>query len=415
MADIANFNTINFQTVAWNTAAPAVTIGSGTNSDLANTKVSAANVYFTGATELSKGSQMTLLDESKVAADKQVQAGNLTTASAYTLGTGLQGTGSLSLDAQGNVLYTIETAQLNEQIHNVLMGQTAVLSNLALSHDYMEDTLEGLSIDQNKGKEGLAVYANMGGGTMRQTTGSYINSNSWNGVLGLGTKHSLLQGAIEYGAFVEHGYAKYSTHNGTHYGNGTTKYTGGGLLAKWTTKNDLYLEGSVKSGRVKDNSSSFLQDALGNTYGYNTRSEYHGAHLGIGKVFQYHDDAQLDVYGKYFYTLKKGASFDAGGHYDLDNVKSSLMRIGARYTKHGASFDYYAGLAYEHEFDGQGRGTYNGFALRSADIKGGSARLELGAKLTPNESSPWGFDLNLTGYAGQKRGLSGSVSAVYQF
>lgn len=296
------------------------------------------------------------------------------------------------------------------------MAQTAVLSNLTVSNDYMEDTLEGLAIDRNKGKEGLAVYANMGGGTMRQDTGSHINSNSWNGVLGIGTKHDLPQGStIEYGAFVEHGYAKYSTHNGAHQGNGTTKYTGGGLLAKWTAKNDLYLEGSVKMGRVKDNSSSFLQDAVGNTYGYQTDSNYYGAHLGIGKVFKYHDDAQLDVYGKYFYTLKKGTSFEANGHYDLDNVRSSLMRIGARYTRHANNSDYYVGLSYEYEFDGQAHGTYNGYALRSADIKGGSARLELGAKLKPNKKSPWGLDLNLTGYAGQKRGISGSISAVYQF
>ena len=415
VADIANFNTINFQTVPWSTTTPAVTISNGTNSNLANTKISAANVYFTGDTTLTTGSKMTLLDESKVAADKQVQAGNLTTASTYTVGTGLQGSGTLSLDDTGNVIYTVESVGVSEQAHNVLMSQTAVLSNLVVSNDYMEDTLEGLAIEQNKGQEGLAIYANMGGGTMRQHTGSYIKNNSWNGVLGLGTKHDLTQGSIEYGAFVEHGHAKYSTHNSNISGNGTTKYTGGGILAKWATKNDLYLEGSVKSGRVKDNASGFLQDALGNTYGYNTRSEYHGAHLGIGKVFKYHNDAQLDVYGKYFYTLKKGTSFDAGGHYDLDNVKSSLMRIGARYTKHGRNFDYYAGLAYEHEFDGQARGTYNGLAIRSADVKGGSARLELGAKLTPNERSPWGLDINLTGYAGQKRGLSGSVSAVFQF
>ena len=112
VADIANFNTINFRTVTWNTSTPAVTITNGTNSNLANTKVSAANVYFTGNTELNKGSRMMLLDERHVAKDKQVQTSNLTTTSNYTLGTGLQGTGSLSLDEQGNILYTVESAQL---------------------------------------------------------------------------------------------------------------------------------------------------------------------------------------------------------------------------------------------------------------------------------------------------------------
>lgn len=416
VADIANFNAINFQTVNWSTSTPAVTITNGTNSDLSTAKVSAAQVYFTGETELATGSQMTLLNESTVAAGKQVQAENLNTASAYTQGTGIQGTGTLSLDSQDNVIYTVDSVGVSEQTHNVLMGQTAVMSALTVSNDYMEDVIEGLAVPQNAGKEGFAVYANMGGGTMRQHTGSHIQTNGWNGVLGLGTKRDLPQGSsIEYGAFVEHGYTKYSTHNGNNYGNGNMNHTGGGILGKWTAANDFYVEGSVKTGRVKDTSSSFLRDALGNTYGYSARSEYQGAHLGIGKVFKCHEDAQLDVYGKYFYTLKKGTSFDAGGHYNLDDVKSSLMRIGARYTKHGQGFDYYAGLAYEHEFDGKAAGTYNGLAIRSADIKGGSARLELGAKLAPAENSPWKLDLNLTGYAGQKRGLAGSISAAFLF
>ena len=33
----------------------------------------------------------------------------------------------------------------------------------------------------------------------------------------------------------------------------------------------------------------------------------------------------------------------------------------------------------------------------------------------PGENSPWALDLNLTGYAGTKRGLSGGVSVAWMF
>ena len=54
------------------------------------------------------------------------------------------------------------------------------------------------------------------------------------------------------------------------------------------------------------------------------------------------------------------------------------------------------------------------FAIRGADIGGGSARPELGATMTPAKS-PWTLDLNLTGFAGKKRGLTGGISVGFMF
>ena len=108
-------------------------------------------------------------------------------------------------------------------------------------------------------------------------------------------------------------------------------------------------------------------------------------------------------------------SFDAGDHYDLDAVRSQILRIGARYTMKREKWNFYGGLAYESEFDGKAKGKVGDFAIRGADISGGSFRMELGATMKPDENSPWSLDLNLTGFAGKKRGIAGGVSVAWAF
>ena len=105
-------------------------------------------------------------------------------------------------------------------------------------------------------------------------------------------------------------------------------------------------------------------------------------------------------------------TFDAKG--DLDAVTGIVLRVGARYTMKRETWNFYGGLAYEHELDGKATGTADGLPIRAAETKGGSARLELGATMTP-ENSPWSLDLSLTGLAGKKRGLTGGVSAAFMF
>ena len=64
--------------------------------------------------------------------------------------------------------------------------------------------------------------------------------------------------------------------------------------------------------------------------------------------------------------------------------------------------------------DGEATGRMNGNAIRGADIKGGSARLELGATMKPDKA-PWSLDLNVTGFAGKKQGVMGGVSFAWLF
>ena len=158
-----------------------------------------------------------------------------------------------------------------------------------------------------------------------------------------------------------------------------------------------------------------MRDAAGTPYSYKTDASYWGAHLGVGREISLSDGNILDVYGKYFFTRKNGVSFDAGDHFDIDAATSQLLRVGARYTIKRESWNFYGGLAYEHELDGQATGRAKGFAIRGADIGGGSVRMEIGATMKPNENSPWSLDLNLTGFAGKKQGVTGGMSVAWLF
>ncbi len=101
--------------------------------------------------------------------------------------------------------------------------------------------------------------------------------------------------------------------------------------------------------------------------------------------------------------------------YRLDSVTSSVLRIGARYGATDKKWNWYGGLAYEYEFDGEATGTVNGTAIRSASIKGSSVRAELGMRMDATKDNPWRTDISIYGYGGKHRGFGGSVNVAYTF
>ena len=107
--------------------------------------------------------------------------------------------------------------------------------------------------------------------------------------------------------------------------------------------------------------------------------------------------------------------FDAVQHYNLDSVKSSILRIGARYGTTDKKWNWYGGLAYEYEFDGEAEGVVNGVAIRTASIKGSSVRGEIGLRMNATDKNPWQTDISLYGYGGKHRGFGGNVNVAYMF
>lgn len=300
------------------------------------------------------------------------------------------------------------------------MGMTAGVAALSAGNASIGEAVEGLGNAANQGADGVAVYAGMGGGSSRQETGSHVDSRTWNAILALGTKREQAKGALEWGGFFEYGRSNYTLHSDGGRGDGHTHYTGGGVLVKWTNHHKTYIEASFRAGRMKDSATDIFQDALGNRYGYNVHAGYHGAHIGLGQVFELGGGRSLDVYGKFFYNKRNGVSFDAGGHYDLDAVASKILRVGTRYSVGvGRNWNWYSGLAYEYELDGEATGkvTAGGVSapIRAASTKGGSVLAELGLHLEPTASSPWKADIGLHGSCGKHRGLGGAVSVAYMF
>ncbi len=327
----------------------------------------------------------------------------------------------------------------NDAAHSAVMGSLAGMATLSTGNDFIGAATEGLSLTANEGRDGVAAFAKMGGGSLRQETGSHVDVNTWNAILALGYKNRKESKTEEcnasqsdslritnsksprsqeflIGAFFEYGSGNYTTVDGDNRGDGSVRNTGGGVLAKWTAAHGLYVEGSLRAGTVKDDARDVLKDNAGNGYSYETDAGYFGAHLGVGKEIPLANGNVIDVYGKFFYNRKNSVSFSANNScFDLDAVTSRVLRVGARYTVKREKWNFYGGVAYEHEFDGVAEGTVEGLPIRSADIKGGSFRAEIGATMKPDENSPWQLDLNMAGFAGKKQGFSGGVSVSFMF
>ena len=337
------------------------------------------------------------------------------TGSKYLVGTAFEGEGQASLSGSDLIFTTKTEAGVSEQTHKAVMAAEANMALLKTGNEYVGKVMDGLSDIANMGKDGISTVAAIGGGASRYETGSHVNTRTWNAAVAVGRKNETKKGTVEYGIFGEYGKGSYTLHSDVGRSDGDAHYAGGGIMAKFTNRHDVYTEASFRLGRMSDSADDLLRDGAGNAYGYDIHTNYFGAHIGVGKVFKYEKGKSLDVYGKYFYTKRDGVEFDAVQHYNLDSVKSSVLRIGARYGTTDKLWNWYGGLAYEYEFDGKAEGTVNNTAIRSASVKGSSVRGELGLRMEASKTNPWQTDINIYGYGGKHRGFGGNVSVAYMF
>ena len=335
----------------------------------------------------------------------------------YMVGSGRMGEGAAEMNGNDLIFRTKTGTAPTEATHETVMAMEAGTAVVAAGREFVDSAVEGLGLVSNMAPDGTSTFASMGGGVGRYKTGSHVDTHTWSAVVAVGSKREHKKGSLEWGVFAEYGRGNYTLHddNGGR-GDGDTYYAGGGLLAKWTNKHDVYAEASVRLGRMSDSASNMLTDRLGNSYGYDVHANYVGGHVGFGKIYKVQKTKDLDVYGKFFYTRRNGVDFDAGGnHYSLDSVNSSLLRVGARYGSNDRKWNWYGGLAYEYEFGGESKGTVDGLAIRSASIKGASVRGEIGMRMEATKTNPWKVDIGIFGYGGKHRGFGGSVNVAYMF
>ena len=327
---------------------------------------------------------------------------------------------STGLNADGKSIdMYVEDVSLNDQIDLVAENRAVAAAFVNQGTDLISDSLDTISRDDNYG---VKTFAAVHGNRSKYDVNSDIKINGWSTIVGVGNADKFDNGSeFSWGVFYENGSGNYRTFNEFNNeffrGDGSLVYNGGGIAARYTNKNGVYTEGSLRAGMLKSDMDNALRDGAGNYYGYESESAYYGAHIGIGKITSLSESSDLDIYGKFFHTYTEGDSFKvAGDEFEFDSINSDRLRIGARITSNKENkFSTYYGLAYEYEFNGDADMTAQGLKAPTQSLQGSSVMAEVGFNYQPTPTSPWSFDLNMRGYTGERQGGSFNVQATYTF
>lgn len=267
----------------------------------------------------------------------------------------------------------------------------------------------------------MAPFASVGGSSIRQESGSYVDMKSWNIGVGFAKSVENSKGTLMFGPIIEYGRGSYDSYldNGTH-GEGNSSFWGIGGMVKQTNNDGLYYEGSLRIGKVKNDYSTSDVGPAG--VSYDNSAAYYAMHAGVGKVVAINDANSIDYYGKLFWSHQNGstATLSNGYVYDFEATNSVRTKLGFRYNHNmDVKNTIYAGLAWQHEFNGTANATiHNGGISSSApapSVKGETGILELGWKINPTDTSRFEMDLGLTGCTGKQKGVGANVNFLWHF
>ena len=418
---INNFDAINFDKIDWINGGTVLNITENTEKDaLANTNINIKGLNFAGGAELNAGESMTIISNNNSSKNLGIGTDKVNALSNFTAGVAIEGTGMAEVASDGNsVKYTLTEIKQNSQIDLVAQTRAVAAAFVNQGTDLISDSLDTISRDSNYG---VKTFAAVHGNRSKYDVNSDIKINGWSVIAGVGNADKFDNGSeFSWGVFYENGSSNYRTYNEFNNeffrGDGSLVYNGGGIAARYTNKNDVYTEGSLRAGMLKSDMDNALRDGAGNFYGYESESAYYGAHIGVGKIISLSDSSDLDIYGKFFHTYTEGDSFKvANDEFEFDSINSDRLRIGARITSNKENkFSTYYGLAYEYEFNGDADMTAQGLKAPTQSLHGSSVMAEVGFNYQPTPDSPWSFDLNMRGYTGERQGGSFNVQATYTF
>lgn len=392
-----------------------------------NSKLNAGKIQLTGNDKLKINSTATgtilsagsVVDSSGNAIDMS-QAVNTSNTTTKTEGlfTKVYGTAVSGTSVTSGVL----SATLNENSKSVVETQIASLAGVITSADLLSNagfSNASQAVQQSNAEGGSAremvPYAAVGYGNMRQESGSHVDVQGSAFNIGFAKEVKNGSGKLLFGPMIEYGRGSYESYlNDGTKGDGNTQNFGLGVMARQNNDNGTYYEGSLRYGKLTSNYNSGNLGVAGADY--DTDANYWGAHFGLGKVFQLNDKNSIDTYCKFFYTNLGSSSANISvNNVEFDAVKSKRSRLGFRFN-HATSDvrSIYAGLAWQHEFDGSACATVDGVSAPSPSIKGNSMMVELGVNVAP-KSSPVSFDLGVSGWAGKQKGYSLNANMLWSF
>ena len=409
---LKNFSDINFNNVNWKNGGIVLTITGGQEGNLDNTNINLNSIA--GGSSIKAGDKMTFINSTTDLSDEV----NYNINDTFTAGVALEGTGTTSVDNEGNVSFTVNNLKASSQAVSAAQTRAASAAFVNQGTDLISDSLDTISRDDNYG---VKTFAAVHGNRSKYDVADDIKINGWSTIVGVGNADKFDNGSeLSWGVFYENGSGNYRTYNSFNNeffrGDGSMVYNGGGIAARYENKNGVYTEGSLRAGMLKNELDNAMRDVNG-SYGYETESAYYGAHIGVGKIISLSDSSDLDIYGKFFHTYTDGDSVTiAGDKFDFNSITSDRLRVGARITSNKENkFSTYYGLAYEYEFNGDADMTAQGLRADTQSIQGSSVMAEVGFNYQPTPDSPWSFDLNMRGYAGERQGGSFNVQATYTF
>jgi outer membrane autotransporter protein len=261
-------------------------------------------------------------------------------------------------------------------------------------------------------------FAAINGGYHRYQTGSHTDVTGGHLLVGLGKRTPTEAGSFLVGLFAETGLGQYKGENdvasGTMDSKGDLRYYGGGLLAR-VDINQVYVHAAVRLG------STHMGYQSNDIYppeetNYDTNTLYYGAQLGIGYDAKISDCSGIELYARYAWVHQKGKDVTALGHrVSLEDANSHRVKAGARfYNALTNTVTPYIGAGYEHEFDGRLKGTLNNMDITNLSLEGGSGFAELGLRIDTISKNLL-LDFNVTGYAGERTGINGTLKLKYLF
>ena len=287
---VYKFNNIDFNKINWVSGGTVLNIKENSeNGALANTNINLNNLNFEGGAELKAGESMTIISNNNSGKNLGIGTGKgkVDALSNFTAGVSIEGTGKAEVASDGNsVKYTLTEVKHLDQIDLVAENRAASAAFVNQGTDLISDSLDTISRDDNYG---VKTFAAVHGNRSKYDVNSDIKINGWSVIAGVGNADKFDNGSeFSWSVFYENGSGNYRTYNSFNNeffrGDGSLVYNGGGIAARYTNKNGVYTEGSLRAGMLKSDMDNALRDGAGNFYGYESESAYYGAHIGIGKM-----------------------------------------------------------------------------------------------------------------------------------
>ena len=412
---VNNFDNMTFSNIEWKNRGIVVDAQTTSNLSSATFTLDNNNGIKFSAGEINAGESMILLHSgNELGTITDLQGGKEFNTSA---GVVADIKGIIEQTDANNVVMSVKEIKLADQTMLVAENRAVAAAFINQGTDLIADSLDTLSRD---GKYGVKTFAAVHGNRSKYDVNSDIKINGWSTIVGVGSETEHNGGDFSWGVFYENGSGNYRTFNSFNNeffrGDGSLVYNGGGVAARYENAHGVYTEGSLRAGMLKSEMDNALSDGT-NKYGYSSESEYYGAHIGVGQIIPLTESSDLDVYGKFFHTYTEGDSFNvAGDEFEFDSINSDRLRVGARLTTNKENkFSTYYGLAYEYEFNGDAEMRAAGMNAPTQSLQGSSYMAEVGFNYQPTPESPWSFDLNMRGYAGEREGATFNVQATYTF